>query len=326
MWMDLPEPRTEDIQLWVVASCRLQLHAIFGRIMRVCVLKSVCLFSSHSGNVGSVYSLGNLITECSALVQFVLSFEYNFTNYYCNTYFNAYFNTKTSLHFASALSLVNVLRVKLVINSDYFLKPCWLDLCNGDVICFLWGRIQIFTFNLLVGVFQGSEIWAAAVSVVCASLFIAVYLFIHTVILWWRRRHGQLNFSTTIFILMRRLNFQVTAGNNVTQSVEARAKLYSVNCTSVGMSFVFFHGACSKWEFLVSYYNQDGSFTWNNVHAARTVFRTVTAVIVELLHTHVFLLASCLVVIHQRTVLTEVLQYIVLVILDLRVLLWVGVT
>jgi len=86
---------------------------------------------------------------------------------------------------------------------------------------------------------------------------------------------------------VRLLNLQVTAGNNVTQSVEARAKLYSVNCTCKGMSFVFLHGACSKWEFLVSYYNQDGSFTWNNVHAARTVYRTVTAVIVERLHTRV---------------------------------------
>jgi hypothetical protein len=114
MWMNLPESGTEDIKLWVVASCRPPLHAIFGRIMRVCVLKSVCLFIFHSENVGSVYSLGNLITEYSALVQFVLSFEYNFTNFYCNTYCN----TKTSLHFASALNLVNVFRVKLVINSD----------------------------------------------------------------------------------------------------------------------------------------------------------------------------------------------------------------
>jgi hypothetical protein len=90
------------------------------------------------------------------------------------------------------------------------------------------------------------------------------------------------------------------------------------------MSFVFLHGACSKREFLVSYYNQDGSFIWNNVHAARTVFKTVTAVIVERLHTRVLAsLMSC--VIHQRTVLTDVLQYIVLVILDLRVLLWVDV-
>ena len=32
------------------------------------VLKSVCLFNFHSENVGSVYSLGNLIAEYSALV------------------------------------------------------------------------------------------------------------------------------------------------------------------------------------------------------------------------------------------------------------------
>jgi len=84
------------------------------------VLKSVCMFIFHSEHVGGVYSLGNLITVYSALVQFFLSSEYNFTNYH----FNTCFNTKPSVHFVSTLNLANVFRVKLVINSDYFLKPC----------------------------------------------------------------------------------------------------------------------------------------------------------------------------------------------------------
>jgi hypothetical protein len=37
----------------------------------------------------------------------------------------------------------------------------------------------------------------------------------------------------------------------------------------------------------VSYYNQDGSFTWNNGRAPRSVFKTVTAVVVVRLHTRV---------------------------------------
>jgi hypothetical protein len=101
-----------------------------------------CLFASsvcHSENAGS------LITGYSALFQFVLSSECNFTNYCCNTYFN----TNASLHFASAKILANVFRMKLVINSDYFLKLCWLNLCNRDVVCFMWSRIQIFTSNIL---------------------------------------------------------------------------------------------------------------------------------------------------------------------------------
>jgi hypothetical protein len=37
----------------------------------------------------------------------------------------------------------------------------------------------------------------------------------------------------------------------------------------------------------VSYYNQDGSFAWNNGHAPRTVFKTVTAVVGERLQPRV---------------------------------------
>jgi hypothetical protein len=95
--MDFPEFRIEGMKRWVVF---------------------------YSENVVGVYRLGILITGYSALVQLILSPEYNFTHYYCNTFFNTCFNTNTSAHFASALNLANAFRVKLVINSDYFPKPC----------------------------------------------------------------------------------------------------------------------------------------------------------------------------------------------------------
>jgi len=146
--MDLPESRTEGIKLWVVVSCRPPLHAFFGRGVRVCGTE-VCLPVQFSfGKRGKCLFVRQPHHWVFCPRKFFLSSEYNFTNYYSNT-------------------------------CDYFLKPCWLDLCNGDVVSFLWGRIHIFTFNLLGGVFQGSEIWAAAVSV-CLCLSFLCCLFVYS--------------------------------------------------------------------------------------------------------------------------------------------------
>lgn len=83
---------------------------------------------------------------------------------------------------------------------------------------------------------------------------------------------------------MQHLNFQVTAGYNVSLSRQGLSCILLTDRLKVCLSFSFMELVPNENSWC---HNQDGSFTRNNGHASRTIFRTVTAVIVERLHTRV---------------------------------------